>query len=58
MPEDEADCVVSRLAESNFDRVKNINGFLSGIIRRVKIDGPDRCVGGWVCWYVGGWVDG
>lgn len=28
MSPEEADCVVTRLSESNFDRIKSINGFM------------------------------
>lgn len=41
-----ADCAVQRFSEANFSRIGNKNGFLMGIIRRVKIDGPDRNTGG------------
>lgn len=34
--------MVTRLAEANFDRIKSVNGFVNGIIKRVKLDGPDR----------------
>ena len=38
--------MVARFTESNLDRIKNPNGFLQGIIRRVKLGGPDRADGG------------
>ncbi|KFM23197.1 Long-chain-fatty-acid-CoA ligase FadD15 [Auxenochlorella protothecoides] len=40
--EEGALCVVQRLSESDFSRVHSIGGFVSGIIRRVRQDGPDR----------------
>lgn len=42
MKDEEAECVVTRLGEANFDRIKSVTGFLNGIIKRVKLDGPDR----------------
>ncbi|PSC68731.1 Long-chain-fatty-acid-ligase 15 isoform A [Micractinium conductrix] len=45
MNDDEAGCVVDRLAEANLDRIRNINGFMAGIIKRVRLDGPDRGAG-------------
>ena len=30
MRDNEAECVVQRMAEANFDRVRSINGFISG----------------------------
>jgi len=36
-----AECVISRFAEANFARINNKAGFLMGIIRRVREDGPD-----------------
>lgn len=41
-----AECAVQRFSEANFSRISNKNGFLMGIIRRVKQDGPDRGGGG------------
>ena len=41
LSEDLAECVMSRFAEANFARINNKAGFLMGIIRRVKEDGPD-----------------
>lgn len=40
--EESALCVVQRFSESDFSRIKSIPGFLRGIIRRVRQDGPDR----------------
>ena len=40
-----ADCAIQRFSEANFSRINNKNGFLMGIIRRVKTDGPDRSSG-------------
>ncbi len=37
-----AECAIQRFSEANFSRINNKNGFLMGIIRRVKTDGPDR----------------
>ena len=37
-----ASCAVTRFAEANFSRINNKSGFLMGILRRVKEDGPDR----------------
>ena len=42
MSDELADCAVQRFSEANFGRINNKNGFLMGIIRRVKQDGPDR----------------
>jgi len=42
MPADEAVCVVTRLRDSDLKKVRNMNGFVAGIIRRVRQDGPDR----------------
>ena len=33
--------MISRFAEANFARINNKAGFLMGIIRRVREDGPD-----------------
>jgi hypothetical protein len=38
---DLAECAIERFAEANFSRINNKSGFLMGIIRRVKEDGPD-----------------
>lgn len=43
--DEEADCVVTRLGEASFDRIKNVSGFVNGIIKRVRLDGPDRGAG-------------
>lgn len=40
--EDEAVCVIDRLAETNISTVRDINRFVGGIIRRVQREGPDR----------------
>ena len=42
MPSEEALCVITRLRDSDLRKVRNFNGFVVGIIRRVKQDGPDR----------------
>ncbi len=41
LSDDLAECVISRFAEANFARINNKAGFLMGIIRRVREDGPD-----------------
>ena len=45
LSDDLADCAVQRFSEANFGKINNKNGFLMGIIRRVKADGPDRSGG-------------
>ncbi|KAK2078351.1 hypothetical protein QBZ16_003191 [Prototheca wickerhamii] len=40
--EEGAQCVVQRFSEADFSRIKSVTGFLKGIIRRVRLDGPDR----------------
>lgn len=45
LSDEEAGCVVDRLTEANLDRIRNINGFMAGIIKRVRLDGPDRGAG-------------
>jgi Heterogeneous nuclear ribonucleoprotein Q acidic domain len=42
MPAEEAGCVITRLRDSDLRKVRNFNGFVAGIIRRVQQDGPDR----------------
>lgn len=42
MRPEEAACVLQRISESDMSRVRNISGFVGGIIRRVKTDGPDK----------------
>lgn len=39
---DEALCVIQRLKDSDLDRVRSMSGFVKGIIRRVRQDGPDK----------------
>lgn len=34
--------MVQRFSEADFSRIKSVTGFLKGIIRRVRLDGPDR----------------
>lgn len=42
LSEAEAGCVIDRLSEADIQRVRDMNRFLGGIIRRVRQDGPDR----------------
>ena len=42
MSDEEAGSVITRLEDIDASRIRNMNGFVAGIIRRVKSDGPDR----------------
>jgi len=42
LPDEEAACVIRRVGETDMSHIRNISGFVGGIIRRVKADGPDR----------------